>query len=375
MQLRYRRAMRRDPSLLTSHLHALAASARAGDRLPTVRELMGQFGLSQAVVQRAVHAMTQAGQVQVQAGRGAFFIADGERAAARVPEVHTAQPVSGRPRSVLILRRSVQVDRGRYFAEQLTRRLAADGHRVLEVGFSDAADAMQVLRGLSRFDACVVQSVYRGMPSELLALLQEKSRVVAFDGISMVSEGMDSIGTEWGEPLAQAAELLIRQGHTRLCFAATGQPLLATTLGYRRWDHLQRQWPGLALETIRLPMLADEGYQEALATTLVQRRADGRLPFTALIAWGVSDGQQMREQLAAAGFDVPRSLSVVLLGRTDQVAEHADHFDIVGPRVADQVDLMLSAIAARWSDPQRPYGAYLAPVTYRAGRSVAPPAG
>ncbi|MFO1194159.1 MAG: GntR family transcriptional regulator [Rhodoferax sp.] len=370
--------MRGDPSPLTQHLEALRASARAGQRLPTVRALMAQFSLSQGVVQRAIHALSETGQVQVEAGRGAYFTQDGERAEPRAQgdgAAALAPHAAGRARSVLIMRRTVQIDRGRYFAEQLTRRLTAEGHRVLEVGFSDAADAMQVLRGLSRLDACVVQSVYRGIPSELLALLQDKCRVVMFDGISTVSEGMDSIGTEWGEPLAQATDLLVSRGHRHLCFAATDQPLLATTLGFRRWAHLQQQFPGLSLETIRLPMLADEGYQEALVGALIERRVGARLPFTGLVAWGVSDGQRMRALLQDAGIAVPAALSMVLLGRTDQPAEHGDHFDIVGPRIADQVDLMISAIHARWADPKRPFGAYLAPVTCRAGASVAAPAG
>lgn len=366
--------MREKTSVLSAHLEELSQHARAGDRLPTVRELMARFGLSQGVVQRAVHELTLSGHVQVYAGRGTFFSADGALAVSAERTDVNPSPAKrvARTRSVLILRRMVRLDRGRYFAEQLTSRLNAAGHRVLEVGFSDTADALQVLRGLSRFDACVIQSVYRGIPSELLALLQEKSSVVAFDGISMVSEGVDSIGTEWGEPLAQAAELLVLQGHRSLCFAATSQPLLATTLGFRRWEHLSRQWERLTLDTIRLPMLADEGYQEALVAALADLRNGGKLPFTALVLWGGSDAVRLRELLAQASIAVPGELSIVLLGRTDQPAEHGDFFEVVGPRVADQVDLMIEAITNRWSDPGQSFGAHLAPVTRRLGKSVAP---
>lgn len=369
---------------LEEYLAGLAAQAHAGDRVPPVRELMAQFKLSQPVVQRAIHALQAQGAVQVQPGRGAFFVVAGEGEGAEAGAVAGAalpartgvaagrSTSAARSRSVLVLRRAVAVDRGRHFVEQLVRAFEAEGHRVIEVRFSDAAHARHVLKGLPRFDACVVQSVYHGIPSDLLAMIQEKSRVVAFDGVSMISEGMDSVGTEWGEPLAQAVGSLRRRGHRRLCFAATSLPLLATTIGMRRWEYLAHESPAGSMHELRLPLLPDEGYTDALVAALAERMdAKGALPFTGLIAWGVSDGALFREKMREARLKIPERLSVVLLGRTDQPSEHADFFELVGPRIADQVHKVVEAIRQRWADPAQASGVYLAPVTVRAGDSVA----
>lgn len=363
----YRSTMRGDAAPLEAYLAGLAAGAKAGDRLPSVRDLMSRFGLSQPVVQRAIHALQAGGSVEVRPGIGARFVVTGSAPAIALRPVATA-----RPRSVLVLRRAVSMDSGRYFVEHLVKRFEAAGHQVIEVRFSDTAHARSVLKGLPRFDACVVQSVYRGLPSDLLAMIQDKCRVVAFDGVSMIIEGVDSIGTEWGEPLAQAVAALAQRGHKRLCLAATSLPLLATTLGWRRWDYLAQGRAAGSMHAIRLPLLPDEGYVEALVDALATRlRGAAEPPFTALVAWGIADGAQFRALMEQAGLPVPSALSVILLGRTDHPAEHAGFFEMVGPQVSDQADGVFETIRQRWEDPSRPSGTYLAPVTRRAGGSVA----
>lgn len=362
----YRTEMRGDAGPLKAYLAELAAGAKAGDPVPTVRELMSRFGLSQPVVQRSIHALQASGKVVVRAGVGARFVVDGG-----TPVDVPTMAITARDRSVLVLRRAVNVDRGRHFVEELMRRFESSGHRVIEMRFSDPAHARKVLKGLPHFDACVVQSVYHGLPSDLLAMIQDKCRVVAFDGVSMIMEGVDSIGTEWGEPLAQAVALLHQRGHRRLCLASTSLPLLATTLGWRRWEHLANGCPAGSMHAIQLPSLPDEGYLEALVETLAARlRGGDETPFTGLVAWGVSDGARFRELMEHAGLPIPSTLSVVLLGRTDHAAEHGGFFDMIGPRISDQAEGMFQIIRQRWEDPVRGSGVYLAPVTRREGGSV-----
>lgn len=371
----YRSTMRGDAAPLEAYLSELAASAKKGDRLPSVRELMSRFRLSQPVVQRAIHALQARGLVEVRAGVGArFLVADGAPTAGA--SYSPAPSSATRARSVLVLRRAVKTDRGRHFVEHLVERFEGAGHRVIEVRFSDAAHARTVLKGLPRFDACVVQSVYHGLPSDLLATIQDKCRVVAFDGISMIMEGVDSIGTEWAEPLSQAVSALEGQGHERLCLAATSLPLLATTLGWRRWEYLSQGRTAGSMHSIGLPMLPDEGYAEALVEALAARLRTGDEPgFTGLVAWGISDGAHFRALMENAGIPIPSALSVVLLGRTDHAGEHADFFEMVGPRVSDQAEHLFETIRQRWDDASSRSGVYLAPVTRRAGRSVQAPRG
>jgi DNA-binding LacI/PurR family transcriptional regulator len=363
---------------LEQFLEQLAREAQPGDRLPTIRELMRRFGASQMLVQRAFQGLKAKGLIEAQVGRGTYFRgrANGAAAAgtpdprADAAERHRSPAV----KSILLLRRSISIARGRVLLEGLQRRLAADGHRVLEVSYTDPDHALTVLKGLPRFDACVVQSTYKTIPIDLLAALKDKSDVLAVDGAALVGADVEAVGTEWGEPLAAAVALLQQQGHQRIGYATTSHPFLAIQLGRRRFESLSKTLAGVELQQITVPMLPDEDYAAELVGMLeASVDSAGHLPFTALVAWGIEDGAKFRSLLTDAGLAVPAALSVVLLGRTDLVNEHADFFHTVGCSVADQIEALQWAIRARWADPAGPYGIRLTPVTARAGASVAGP--
>ncbi len=368
---------------LEQFLDHLAHEARPGDRLPTIRELMKRFGVSQVLVQRAFQGLKDRGLIDSRVGRGTYFRGGGARSSAPFSEDGGQRPApsplgtaaQSSVKSVLLLRRSISIARGRVLVEGLQRRLATEGHRVLELSYTDSDHALTVLKGLPRFDACVVQSTFQPIPIALLAALRDKCEVLAVDGAALVGADVEAVGTEWGEPLAAAIEQLMQRGHRRIAYATTTHPFLATQLGRRRWASLQHTLPGVELTEITQDLLPHEDY----TTRLVQRLqasadASGALPFTALVAWGIEDGALFQRLLTLAGIAVPARLSVVLLGRTDLASEHADFFDVVGCSVADQVEALHGAIVARWADAGRPYGVHLTPVVRRAGASVAEPA-
>jgi DNA-binding LacI/PurR family transcriptional regulator len=363
--------MRNTPSDLEQFLEDLARDAQPGDRLPPIRDLMRRFRASQAVVQRVFQDLKDRGLIDSQVGRGTYFQSAGPAAG--------ASPAPSKPsaaRSVLLLRRSISITRGRVLLERLQRRLAADGHRVLEVSYTDPEHARTVLKGLPRLDACVIQSSFKTITIDLLHALKEKTHVLAVDGAALVGADIEAVGMEWGGPLAAAVDLLRQRGHRRIAYATTSHPFLATQLGLRRFDDLKRTLADLDLQTITVPHLPDGDYTAALVDMVQSRRdASGRTPFTALVAWGIEDGARFRSMLAAAGIAIPAALSVVLLGRTDLPNEHAEFFDTVGCSVEDQVECLYQAINARWDDPSLPYGIRLIPVSSRPGRSIAEPPG
>ena len=351
---------------LEQYLEELARTAQPGDRLPTIRDLMRRFAVSQMVIQRAFQGLKARGLIASQVGRGTYFRVEGEAAGA----TPGAQPSAGR--SVLLLRRSISITRGRVLIEGLQRRFTADGHRVLEVSYTDPAHARTILKGSPRFDACVVQSSYKTITIDLLAALKEKCDVLAVDGAALAGADVEVVGMEWGEPLAAAVTLLQQQGHRRIAYATTSHPFLATQMGRRRFDYLQASLTGIELQAITVPHLPDENYEAALVRMITASLdAAGQLPFTALVAWGIEDGARFRELLQEAGIGIPALLSVVLLGRTDLANEHANFFDTIGCSVADQVEYLHQAINARWADPSIPYGVRLIPVTTYAGQSIA----
>ncbi len=368
------------PPNLDQFLEQLAHEALPGDRLPTIRELMKRFGASQMLVQRAFQGLKDKGLIDSQVGRGTYFRGAGSRIPAaatvlgdieRAKASATGATASTSVKSVLLLRRSISIARGRVLVEGLQRRLADEGHRVLELSYTDPDHALTVLKGLPRFDACVVQSTFKAIPIALLAALRDKCDVLAVDGAALVGADVEAVGTEWGEPLAAAIAQLVQQGHRRIAYASTSHPFLATQLGQRRFAYLQSTLPGVELQAITLGMLPHEDYTTRLVQQLqASAGSDGALPFTALVAWGIEDGALFQRLLAQAGIAVPAQLSVVLLGRTDLANEHADFFDVVGCSVADQVDALHHAITARWADAHRPYGVHLTPVVRRVGTSV-----
>jgi DNA-binding transcriptional regulator YhcF (GntR family) len=355
---------------LDRHLDELARAAQPGERLPTIRELMRRFGVSQVVVQRAFDGLKARGLISSHVGRGTHFVTPG--AVPAPARSDAALRTSPAVKSVLLLRRSMGIARGRVLIEGLQRRFAADGHRVLEVSYTDPEHARSMLKGLPRFDACIVQSSFRAIPIELLAALRERSDVLAVDGAALIGTDVEAVGMEWGEPLAQAVARLRAHGHARIAVAMSSHPLLATQLGWRRFEALQQALGEEAsLRALPLPQDPGEEYETALAAAIESAGAGGALPFSALVAWGVEDGERLRARLAARGIGVPAALSVVLLGRTDLVNEHAGFFDTVGCSVADQIESLRRAVLERWADPARPYGVQLVPVTARAGASVA----
>lgn len=357
---------------LEQFLHEQAQDARPGDRLPPIRELMRRFGVSQVIVQRAFDALKSQGLIASEVGRGTYFRGGGHPPAPQ-PGGGTNAPRTPGPRSILLLRRSVSINRGRVLIETLHRRFSADGDKVLEVSYTDPHHARTVLKGLPRFDACVIQSSFRTIPVDLLAALREKSEVLAVDGAALVGTDVEAVGMEWGEPLAHAVAALRARGHQSIACAMTSQPLFAVQMGRRRFASLQAELSECQLHEIALPQLPDEEYAAQLVESVRGcADANGRLPFSALVAWGIENGAAFRESLARVGLAVPSELSVVLLGRTDLANEHAEFFETFGCSVADQVEQLHAAVHERWAHPAAPYGLRLIPVTWRAGESVAP---
>ncbi len=362
--------MRKTSIHLEKYLDELIHNAPPGERLPTVRALMRNFGLSQMVVQRVLLDLQSSGRVESQVGRGTFVLAkDG----ASVPATAFAQQDSPvHSRTVLLMRRSVSINRGRVLIEKLHQRFLASGQSVLEVSYSDPSHACAILRSLPRFDACVIQSSFKPLPIQVLSAIRDRSDVLAVDGMALIGADVESVGTEWGEPLAEAVRVLHALGHRRIAFAATSQPLLATQLGFRRCSYIQKFFPDISLQPIGVPMLPDEAYVSSLVSHLRDSLdAGGHLTFSALVVWGVEDGLRFLDMLNELGISVPSALSVVLLGRPDLVNEHGGFFETVGCSVEDQAQTLYDAVVRRWSHPELPYGVHLTPVTHRAGRSTA----
>jgi DNA-binding LacI/PurR family transcriptional regulator len=333
---------------IDEYLDSLAREAQPGERLPSVRGLMAEFGVSQSVVQRATERLKAEGRITAETGRGMFFVGTAGEVPPAPARGRVARPAH---RSVLFLRRSTSLRRGRRVLEQLQDRLQADGCGVVEVSYTDSGDAMEILRTLPRYDACVMQSTFETITIDMLAATRRKTANIVIDGAVLAGTEVDAVGIEWGSAIDLALDHLRANGHRRIGLVIGSRFLLATEIGRIWYQRRMSETPDDAT-LIEVPALPHEDYVDQAVRQIVARRdAKGRLPFSALIVWGIERGSQFTAGLAENGIAIPRDLSVVLLGRTDLANEHADFYTICGASTVAQTDALYHAIQDRWSTP------------------------
>lgn len=356
-------------SKLQGHLRDLAARALPGDRLPAVRDLMRDFGLSQPNVQKILGDLKQEGLISAQIGRGTFFVKGGDGSI--LARVERPSAIKQRGRSVMILRRVLSTGRARFVADDLQTRILQSGDLALEVAYSDADHAKQVLQGMPRFDACLVQNFFEKMPIDMLSAIRKKTDTVLVDGAWLMGTDVDAVGFEWGEPVGRAIELLVQNGHRKIGYITTGSSFLANELGKLRYRRL-RQRPEFAdklLDISELAKLPQADYEQVVVDHI--RDAIARSGMTAVLVWGVENGALLQNLLQQQIGPIPDKLSVVLLGRTDLTAEHADFFTMIGYRSAEQAAALHAKLLHRWANPSAPYVPVFVDMHEREGRSIA----
>lgn len=305
---------------LESYLESLATNARPGDRVPTVRQLMSEFGVSQAVVLRATERLKAQGKISAQVGRGTFFVGE-EHARGLAAETHETKGRADQ-KSVLILRRSTRLQRGRRVLELLQAHLQENNCRVVEVAYTDSRDALDILRNLPHFDACIIQSTFETITIDMLAAVRRKSAAIVVDGAVLAGTEVDAVGFEWGSAVELALGHLRSHGHSRIGLVLSTHFVLAAELG-RIWFECRMDGAPDTHTVIQVPAWPQEDFAAKAAEEIANtRNSSGELPFSALIVWGVESGNVFLDQLREKGIDVPGTLSVVLLGRTDLESEH-----------------------------------------------------
>ncbi|WP_175546843.1 substrate-binding domain-containing protein [Natronohydrobacter thiooxidans] len=353
---------------LESYIESLALNARPGDRVPPVRHLMAQFGVSQAVVMRATERLKLQGRISAEVGRGTFF-SGGEAEHAAHAEPREAPEVPDQ-RSVLFLRRSIRLQRGRRVLERLHIQLQDMGCRVVEVAYTDSRDALDILRNMPRFDTCVLQSTFETIAIDMLAAAHRLAPSIVIDGAVLAGTEVDSVGFEWASAVDLALDHLAAAGHNRVGLLLSTHFVLAAELGRIRFDS-RRQTNDNLSEPIRIPAWPHEDFVAKAAEAVAGlRQSAGDLPFTALIVWGIEDGADFVSQLARRGIDVPADLSIVLLGRTDLVNEHAEFFTVAGSTTEAQAEALEQTIRRRWAQPDSDYRVTYLPLTLVPGKSV-----
>lgn len=324
-----------------------------GARLPTVRQLMRDLGVSQGVVLDALGRLRHQGLITSHVGRGTYVVKRRDGLDTDDPADAPA-PLS----SLLILSNASINERCVLVQNHLAGALADESGRLVQISYHNTDHLIEVLTCVPDFDAAVLQAHYEAMPVRLLALLQAKTRALVLDGHSVSGLDIDRVGTDWEAALALAMDHLVGLGHRRfglVSLAAEAVPLLAL----RRAFAGIKAWRGVPVETapaILLPHLrhpsqpASDAFEEALGPLA----ASGPLPFTALVVAGVSDVVGIDAALTRLGLAAPERLSVHILGHSDVPSEHLNRYTIAGSTYEEAGRMLLALLRSRLAAPHAP---------------------
>lgn len=355
-------------NIALDYLRTLVTQADAGSRLPTVRSVMEQLGVSQKVVQDAISVLTDEGLVEAYVGRGTFVSAsDGP----------LFEGAAKKRKSVILLTRNVGSARTRRVLARLQERLSNEGVDAIQLTYSEIEHGLYALRGLPRMDLCIIQSHFEAVSIELLAAVKRKSRAILFDGATIAGLDVDIAESDWRTAMEKALELLIENGHQSI-------GMIGSSLKSRPVDAIRSHYKSLAEWSLKgislypplwMSELPSEGelVQTEAALRKLMRENDGCLPFSAIMIWGALDGQILENMFERLGLKIPDDLSVILIGHRNVISESNNFFTISGSGVDQTVDTLVELAMARMDNPGLPFAQKIHPVELQIGRSVGVP--
>lgn len=336
--------------LVLRSLYDLMDGLEDGARLPTVRELMRSFHVSQAAVQSAFGVLAAQGLVSSQVGRGTF-VTRSRGVAERAPD-RTGNLLD----SLLILSNASMNQRCALVQNHIVEEMATKGSKVVQMSYHHTGHLLDILGSLPRFDAAILQSHYENIPVRLLHLLQDKTTALTVDGHSLSGVDIDRVGTDWEDALQMGLQHLEELGHKHIGMVsldAMAQPILSVRRAFERAGgdprrDLRLHEPILLKNVIHPSQNVGGAVEEALTEL---RGSTGMLPFTAVILVGISDTLGVSQALEKLGIRVPEELSVYVLGHHDVVTEHLDRFTMAGSSHRDAAERLMSTIRNRLAAP------------------------
>ena len=360
-------------NVIFEELQTLIGQLDDGARLPTVRDLMKRFSASQNIVQTALNDLRASGQLSSHVGRGTFVAkgnGDTGRTTARAPGrlyVRETLPAStdNQFNSYLMLSSSRLNERSVLVQNGIQSTLSADNINVVQMSYQNSNQVLEILRNAPKFGAAILQSHFETIPVRLLNMLQEKSDVIVADGHSLSGIDIDRVGTDWTEAMDDAIEHLVSLGHRKfgmVTIDGNGQPILAARRYFTRLSNWQgtsiKLHPPLTLKNMSYPTQPVTEPMTTLIKDLMSN--EGKLPFSALIVLGISDGAGVRQCFENLSINVPDDLSVHILGHCDVPSEHYGFFSMSGTNYRDAIADLTRSVRERVKHPvMQPQISYL----------------
>jgi DNA-binding LacI/PurR family transcriptional regulator len=259
-------------------------------------------------------------------------------------------------RNVLVLSRLGPRERGEELAQAFHRIFTQAGHRSAILSYVDLQHALEIIGGVRRFDACVVQPRLSPLPLQLLASLRQRSQCVVIEGYSIVGVDVDQVAANWPRAVEIAMRHVLDLGHRRIGFVTQASPVRAFA-ETARWFRAYHRWAGLSADMDPVILVGPGGEGELFNELYGKLHAgEGRLPFSALIVHpGIFHGENLLAGLGQRGVAVPDQLSLVLLGVTNMGYEHVDRLAMAGCSTEQIAAAVAATIERRWASPAEPY--------------------
>jgi len=313
--------------------------------LPTVRQFMQRFGVSQLVVQQALSQLKSEGVVFAHVGRGTFVA---ERAAAPDQTVTT----------VIVVRYDYPSARGESITRALNELLTVPPYRMLTLTAGEHTHAVEILRDAPVAAGYILQPLTPNVPVRLLDFLRRRSAAVVVEGYPLESADVDAVVTDELATVEIAVQHLTKLGHRHIALAS-GEPAVISNHIARFFPVVMR-WAGLPAgpETLlQADTKLGEGSREHMRSSLRHYLTDsGKLPFTALVVPSYASALGAVEALAKAGLTVPRDVSVVVLDNPDLVTPAVAQFTMVGRCSRRIARDLVKRLQWRLDHPTEPYG-------------------
>ena len=189
-----------------------------------------------------------------------------------------------------------------------------------------------MLERIGRFRACLIQVNFEILSVAFLAALHGRADHIIIDGVSATVIDVDAIGTNWREALTIAFLALREQGHEKIGFLTAAHHARQIAMARREFSVLSGSLPDpIQSRLIELNALPGS-YQVSDIVAALRKHCDanGKLPFSAIVAWGVVEGFILERALGELELESGTDISVIILGSIDFQSEHLGRFDVVG---------------------------------------------
>lgn len=352
------------PHNIADDLRRMVVSMPAGTRLPTVRKLMSDYGVSQHLVQSALNQLRSEGAVESHVGRGTFV------------RFQPEPSPSSAARSVLTLVYDSPYERSDAIASSVHRALIQRSYDSMTLTYHDPRQALEMLRGARRYNACILQPRTSSIHSSVLAQLREISDAVVIEGQMADGLDVDAIANDPATCVKLAISHLAGLGHKRIAWVTEESDQIFFRLAARFFE-VARDLLGAdpaAMPTVFAPMSgAQRNFMDLAGALRPLFEGPAASRPTAVVISSFSDGPSIVSAFDKLGLKIPDDVSVIKIGTPDVPNDHIGRLAIIGRPASQVTDTVLNHLEWRWKNRSAVYHTVFDQPVFSPATSTAPP--